>query len=142
MVEGIDYTSEDCSAHDAIGVVIKDDLGRILMQDHVKLKLWTIPLGKAKSYESPEEGVVTELKEECGITPIDLKKILSKEVVFDRYGKDVPINIHVYELLSYSGEIQNLEPHKHKSQIFMSVDEIRLLEKVSVTTRLYLESLD
>jgi len=63
----IKYTSEDLLDHDAIAAVIKDDEGRILMQEHIKLKFWTIPIGKADQGKSPEEGMKEEVLEECGI---------------------------------------------------------------------------
>ena len=44
----INYSEEDLRDHDAIGAVVKDSKGRILVQDHVTYGFWTIPVGKAK----------------------------------------------------------------------------------------------
>ena len=137
----INYSEEDLRDHDAIGAVIKDSKGRILVQDHVKYGFWTIPVGKAKQGQSPEDALKQELLEECGISARKFKKIAEKDYVYLRGVKNVRLISHIFEITEYSGNIKNMEPHKHKSQEFKSVEEITKLQYLSDATILYLKTI-
>ena len=137
----IKYTEEDLRDHDAIGAVIKDSKGRILMQDHVKYSFWTIPIGKAKQGQTPEDALKQELHEECGISVKKFRKIAEKDYVYVRDGKNVRLTSHIYEISKYDGDIENREPSKHRAQEFKSVEEIMKFPYISDATVLYLETI-
>ena len=137
----VKYTGDDLEDHDATGAVIKDDQGRVLMQEHVKYGFWTIPVGKAKKEQHVEEALVEELFEECDITVIDFREIVKREYVYERDGKNVRLISHIYEIDNYSGTIKNKEPHKHSRQLFLSLEEVKKLDYLSDATLLYLEHL-
>jgi len=137
----VNYTEEDLADHHAIGAVIKDEKGRILMQHHVKFNFWTIPLGKAKNGESPEEGVKTEIFEECNLHVKKLKEIAFREIVYNRNGRDVKVFTHTFEILEYTGKLENKEPHKHKEQKFIELEEIKNMPYLSDQTLMFLETL-
>ena len=111
------------------------------MQNHVKYDFWTIPIGKAKHDQNPLDGLREELLEECGILVNSSRNLAVKNFVYVRDGHDVKLRAHLFEVLDYSGEIKNMEPHKHRQQIFMSVDRVSKLPYLSDMTLMYLEIL-
>jgi 8-oxo-dGTP pyrophosphatase MutT (NUDIX family) len=137
----INYNSEDLEDHHGISAIIKDDKGNILMQKHVKYGFWTIPVGKAKSTQTPLEALKEEIKEECNIDIIKQKEIIYKEYEYLRNGIKVKVFSHLFEVLSYVGEIKNNEPEKHYEQCFLSIEEILKKPYLSDTTILYLDSI-
>jgi len=138
---GINYTDEDLLDHHAVSAVIKDSEGNILMQDHVKYGFWTIPLGKAKVGQDPIDAIKEEVLEECNLVIHDLKEVAGKEKEYERKGKLVQVFNHVYEILDYSGEMKNNEPHKHTEQKFIPLEEIKKMPYLSDSTVLFLKSL-
>ena len=134
------YTSEDMSDHDAVAAVIKNNDVEILMQEHVKYGFWTIPLGKAKNDQSVDEGLKQELFEELDISITRYKEITGRNYTYTD-GRNIKVTAHIFEILSYTGKIYNKEPHKHKQQIFLSLDKIGKLPFLSDMTLLYLETL-
>jgi ADP-ribose pyrophosphatase YjhB (NUDIX family) len=137
----IKYTPEDLNDHDATSVIIKDDKGRILMQDHIKYDFWTIPAGKVRPGQTIIEGVKEEVFEETNLKVIECKELVSKVYDYDRNGTVVKVNAHIFEILRSEGELKNMEPHKHREQRFMTIEEIAKLPHVSDTTCLYLQTL-
>ncbi|MBI5072224.1 NUDIX domain-containing protein [Candidatus Woesearchaeota archaeon] len=141
LSETIPYTPEDLLDHHGIAAVITNEKGEILMQDHVKYKFWTLPVGKVHPSQTVEEGLAQELFEECNIVIEKWKEIATREYDYIRNGKNVAVSAHVFVILQYSGDIKNKEPHKHKEQLFLSLDKIKELPCVSDITLLYLESI-
>lgn len=141
MEEDVEYNVEDLKDHDAPAAVIKDNTGRILMQEHVKYKLWTIPVGKAKTGQKVEEALKEEIYEECNIIIQEFKEIARRVYEYDRKGKKVKLVSYLYEITKYRGEIQNKEPEKHTKQEFKSIEEIKKISYLSDATILYLETL-
>lgn len=138
----IKYNSEDILNHHGIAAVIKNEQNEILMQKHNKYGFWTIPVGKVKTRQSVEEGLIQEISEECNIVIEEFKELKKKEYFYNRDGKDVEVIQHLFYILKYSGEMKNKEPHKHKLQKFLSIEKIKKLPYLSDCTILYLETLD
>ena len=95
----------------AAAVII--DRGRVLVTKRARGThlggSWEFPGGKLEPGESPEQAVVRECREECGIE-IAVHRIL--EVVFHRYPeKDVLLLF--YRCSRVSGEVQHLEVTDH-----------------------------
>ena len=139
MAKKIKYTEEDLKNHDAVAVIIKDQSGRILIQNHAKYGFWTIPIGKVKSGQTCKEGMKEEVFEECNLILEKFDEIGSREYVYERDGKMVKLTLHLYETTKYSGELSNKEPHKHKEQLFMPLAEIKKIPYLSDSTLLFLE---
>lgn len=137
----IDYTPEDLTNHEGVGILIKNNEGKILMQDHVKYGFWTIPVGKIKPKQSIVEGLKQELFEECDIIPEEYTEIASKKYIYKRNEKEVIVNIHLFEITKYLGEIINKEPQKHRKQEFAEISTIKKFPFLSDATPLYLESI-
>lgn len=140
-MNNIKYNSEDLVDHHAVFSVIKDSEGKILMQNHVKHGFWTIPGGKVKVGQSVEEGLKEETFEECNLEIIECKEIINKDYEYIRDGRNIKISSHLFEIIKYSGEMKNMEPHKHSEQKFMDLEDVKKLPYISDLTLLYLECL-
>jgi len=126
-MENIKYNKEDIVDHHAVFAIIKDKDNKILMQEHNKYGFWTIPGGKAKPDQKPIEALKQEIFEECNITIIDSKEITTRIKNYIRQGINVKVTEHIFEIIKYSGIMKNNEPDKHKSQKFLSLEEIKNL---------------
>ena len=111
------------------------------MQEHVKYGFWTIPVGKVKGDQNVINGLKQEILEECNLQVKECKEIIVKDYFYERNGKNVKVISHLYEILKYSGEMENLEPMKHKQQMFLPIEQVKKLPYLSDLTLLYLEQL-
>lgn len=141
-IEKKSYNEEDLAPHHGVSAIIYDEYKNILMQDHVKLNFWTIPVGKVKSGQKVIDGLKEELLEECGIKVIKFKEVRLFRKIYKRQNIDVEVINHIFEVEKYSGIPRNLEPLKHRSQIFMSIEEIKKKSKLSDATKEALMYLD
>lgn len=137
----INYNDEDVVDHHGVAVVIKNENGEILMQEHNKYSFWTIPVGKVKEGQNIIEGLAQEIQEECDILVEEAKEIAFRKYQYERNEYLVSVLSHLFEVKKYSGVVKNNEPKKHKQQIFMALDEIKKLPYLSDLTLLYLETL-
>jgi ADP-ribose pyrophosphatase YjhB (NUDIX family) len=135
------YTQEDIEDHAGIAAVIKDKEGKILVQKHVKLGFWTIPVGKVAHGQSIIDGLKQELKEECNIDVIEYKELMVRKYKYDRGVRVVTVTSHLFEVTKYKGTVKNNEPHKHSQQVFMSIQDIKKKTYISDATKLYFEYL-
>lgn len=128
-------------SHHGVAAIIKNENGEVLMQEHVKYGFWTIPVGKVANGQSVEDGLKQELFEECNIHIEEYKEILTRNYVYDRDGNEVEVISHLFDIVKYGGEVKNNEPHKHRQQMFISIEKIRELPYLSDLTLLFLETL-
>ena len=135
------YKEEDLLNHDAVGAVIKDKNGKILMQNHIKLGFWTLPVGKVKRGQSIEEGLKEEIFEECDLKITKFTELKNRNYEYLRQGNKVNVFLHLFEIQEFSGEMKNKEPEKHSEQKFISLEEIKKLSYLSDLTLFYLEHL-
>jgi ADP-ribose pyrophosphatase YjhB (NUDIX family) len=135
----INYNKEDIADHYGVAAVIKDGKGDILIQEHVKYGFWTIPVGKVKSGQNIIDGLKQEILEECGLQVLECKEIIEKDYFYERNERNVKVASHLFEILKYSGELRNMEPTKHRQQIFMPIEQIKSLPYLSDLTLLYLD---
>lgn len=137
----IKYNNEDKVSHHGVAAVVKDETGKILIQEHIKYGFWTIPVGKVKSTQNVINGLKEEILEECNLQIEDCKELAVKNYYYERDGNNVEVISHLFEILKYSGEMKNMEPTKHKQQLFMTVENIKELPYLSDLTLLYLNQL-
>ena len=79
--------------------------------------------------------------EECNIDILKAEKLISSEYVYTRDDKKVNVMEHVFEVIDFTGEMQNNEPQKHSQLVFKSLDEIIKLPHLSHVAVVYLETL-
>ena len=131
----IAYTPEDLQDYDGVSAIIYDRSGKqILMQDHVKQSFWTIPVGKVKKGQSIVKGLLEEVWEECGIKLLDYEEIYTFQKTYARHGRRIKTVGHIFEVHKYSGTPRNLEPKKHRKQIFIPIKKIKRLGRISDMT--------
>lgn len=82
-----------------------------------------------------------EISEECNISIVEVREIISGEYVYNRNNKNVRVIEHIFEVKSFTGEVQNNEPQKHNQLVFKAIDEIIKLPHLSHVAVVYLETL-
>lgn len=107
-----EYNNEDRVDHRSAAGIIRDADGRILVLRHVKHQCLSLPVGKCKPGESPLQGLCTEMREELGIEVLDASEVATFQKSYDFTGKPVNVDMHVFRINSYAGEIRNMEPAK------------------------------
>lgn len=122
----INYNQEDILDHHGIAAVIKNAEGEILMQKHVKYGFWTIPVGKVKDGQDVIEGLKQEIREECNLEVEEWKELVEKDYFYERDGHDVKVISHLFEITKYSGELENMEPAKHREQKFCHLKKLKI----------------
>ena len=137
----IKYNDEDVVSHDGVAAVIKNGNGDILVQEHIKYGFWTIPVGKVKKDQDVVDGLKQEIFEECNLRIEKFIELTVKDYLYLRNENHVTVHSHLFEIVEYSGEMKNMEPKKHKQQIFMSIKEIKALPYLSDLTLLYLNQI-
>lgn len=129
---------EDLKPHDSVGVCILDSKNeKVLVLDHIKFDMITVPVGKVKDGQDIFEALKQEVFEETGIV---IKK--AKEIaVFDTYviRNDIKIDIHNHLFIAMSNwvdltNMENKEPKKHRSMFWVNLDELQELETRSFMT--------
>lgn len=129
---------EDLKPHDSVGVCILDSNNeKVLVLDHIKFDMITVPVGKVKDGQDIFEALKQEVFEETGII---IKK--AKEIaVFDTHAirNDIKIDIHNHLFIAMSNwvditNMENKEPKKHRSMFWMDLDELQELETRSFMT--------
>lgn len=112
----IKYNDEDIIDHHGVVAVIKNKKEEILMQKHLKYEFWTLPVGKVKHNQTIEEGLKQEILEECNLIIKESKEIARRVYNYIRNNKKVKVDVHLFEIQKYSGEMKNNEPEKHELQ--------------------------
>ena len=120
----------------AAAVIIRNAEGKILVQDHVKHNFLTMPIGGVEPGESHRTAIIRELQEELGIEKAAFTTILTGDI---KCG-DQWVDTHIFEVAIYHGEIINKEPHKHRSLMWYSKEELLALRSVGVRISSTLEA--
>lgn len=118
--------SEDRADHRSAAGIIRDADGRILVLRHVKHKCLSLPVGKCKPGESPLQGLCTEMREELGIEVLGATEVVSFQKSYDFTGKPVNVDMHVFQINSYTGEIRNMEPAKCAGLLWTTEDNLKV----------------
>ncbi len=134
--DNISYTKGDLDNHHAVAAIVYDKTNKkILMQEHIKLNLWTIPIGKVDNNDSLHDSLKRELLEETGISLIKFKEVDSITNKYVTQHKWISVVAHIFEVSKYKGIPRNLEPKKHKQQKFVNINDIKKLGTLSDVTK-------
>lgn len=128
MIQGKDYIGVGC------GAFIINDKGELLLQLRNKApekEYWSIPGGRVELFETFEEAVKREVKEETGVEV----EIISLLGICDHIIKNEERHwvSPSYLCKIVEGEPQILEPTKHLDMKWFSLD--KLPEKITITTK-------
>lgn len=132
------YNEEDLKDHTSVGLCILDlKKQKVLVLDHIKYNMITIPVGKAKDNESPFEAICNELKEETNIDLFEATELARFNKGIIKNDKLVMAYNHLFitttDLMDMS-DIKNMEPHKHRKIFWISLKELENLETKSFMT--------
>jgi ADP-ribose pyrophosphatase YjhB (NUDIX family) len=95
------------SLHAAVGAVISDDAGRVLLcQQSQGHRLWGLPGGKVRDAESPIHAVIRDIREETGMETELIELIGMYQLTGDGCGTGLP-DVLVYV---FRGRLLGAEP--------------------------------
>jgi 8-oxo-dGTP diphosphatase len=108
-----------------VAVIIKDKFGKILIGRRVSdhgYDTWSIPGGHLEKFETPEDCVIRETKEECGINI----KSLKPDIFINNFFKET--NKHYVTLYFIANKWSGIpivkEPNKMIEWIFCDINEL------------------
>lgn len=138
--------TEDMRNHHSIGCGILDlNKNKVLMLDHVKFDMLTIPVGKVKHDQTPFEGLLMEVREETNI--YIHKAIEIAQFNMDEYRNDKLVRTynHLYitttDNADYS-KMKNMEPKKHRDMFWMDIKDLKKLQTRSYVTKVLIDALN
>jgi 8-oxo-dGTP pyrophosphatase MutT (NUDIX family) len=84
----------------------------------------SLPTGTIDPGEEPDVTLVREMQEELGVTITSFSKrcVLHHSALLQD-GSDIHYTTHVYAVESFTGTIENMEPHAHDNLQYKSVYE-------------------
>lgn len=98
---------------------------------------WAIPGGKVEMFETLEETLKREMKEELGVE-VEVTKFLCNIQDINKEKGEHWI-MPVYETKILSGEIKNMEPEKHKELAWFSINSVP--ENISYMTKMVIKEI-
>ena len=108
----------------AAGIIFRDRkilLGKRHADRNLYPNIWDLPGGHCKDYETPEETLIRELKEELGITLIEFNYVtLLHEPKTNLYGE---YDYHIYLVTDWFGTVSNQTPNEHSEIRWFDPDD-------------------
>ncbi len=128
MVQGKDYVGVGC------GAFILNEKGELLLQLRNKApekEYWSIPGGKVELFETFEEAVKREVKEEVGVE-VEVNRLLGIcDHIIKNEGRHWVSPSYLCKIVK--GVPKLMEPAKHLDMKWFAFDE--LPEKITITTK-------
>jgi ADP-ribose pyrophosphatase YjhB (NUDIX family) len=121
----------------AVGAVITDDAGRILLcQQRHGHRLWGLPGGKVRHHESPIHAAIRDIREETGTETEMLDLVGLYQLTGDGCGDDLPdVLVHVFRGRLAGGEVAVNSPRVGR---LAWCDPESLPQPLTATTRIAL----
>lgn len=137
------FNEKDLEDHISVGMVIIDvKSNKILMLDHVKCNMLTVPVGKAEKDESPFDAVCKEVKEEVNLDIKEAYQICRFDMVNIKNDKEVKQYNYLFVTDISDKDISNLknmEPTKHRKMFWMNKDKLLDLKTNSFMTNVIID---
>lgn len=125
-----------------VTAIILNNEGKILVEDHIKCNAYTFPGGKVDSTDiTLTDAIRRELREELGIDVQvgDVMHLFSKSIQGSEYpagsGNYISYLANVYLITNsiyYTKDIKNMEPNKHRSLKYVTLDELKEMKHSDV----------
>ncbi|WP_300351469.1 NUDIX hydrolase [Clostridium sp.] len=129
-----------CSA----GVIIIDNLGRVLLQQRTDNNMWGLPGGSLELGESFQEAAIREVYEEVGfkISTLDLFNVYSGVNCYNKYpnGDEIYNASSIFVTSNYEGEMV-LQEEESMSAKFFYKHEIPNLENINPPDRVVIKDI-
>lgn len=120
--------------------LLKNENNEILMMLRNKKPAkdkWAIPGGKVEMFETLEETLKREMKEELGIE-IEVTKFLCNVQDINKEKGEHWI-MPVYEAKIVNGKVKNMEPEKHKELKWFHIEDVP--ENISYMTQMVIDEI-
>ncbi|MCY6960012.1 NUDIX domain-containing protein [Clostridium brassicae] len=128
MKKGQDYIGV------GVGAVIINENKEILLllrEKSPELGCWSIPGGKVEMFETVEDAIKREVKEELDVEVEIIKLItVTNHIIWQEKAHWVA---PTFLTKVVSGQVKNVEPEKHKEVRWFSIDE--LPNNITITTK-------
>lgn len=96
-----------------VGAIIFNN-GKLLVQEHAKTGMLTIPVGACEEGEAPHDALYRELQEELGVSKLGQVKFICKHTREGLKVKDETFNVREYIFkVELNEQWENMEPLKH-----------------------------
>ena len=119
---------------DAVGAMVVNDDGQLLVLFHNRLQMWSIPGGKVDPYEHPNDAVVRELLEETGLPLVSAKQVATRPYEMQNAYDISPSRLVLFECqVSDFNLLSNKEPEKHECFRWMNMNTILRLPRTMLT---------
>ena len=117
--------TEDLKNHYGVGGVIHKG-NTILLMFHKKYNFWTLPIGKVSMDKDPSIGLSQEMNEELGIDLLSYRLLGTFYKTYNR-GNNIYTDIvsMLYDVISYYDTVENKEPNKHPTMVWITVSDIK-----------------
>lgn len=129
-----------CSA----GVIIIDNLGRILLQLRTDNNKWGLPGGSLELGESFQEAAIREAYEEVGlkVKSLELFNVYSGECCYNKYpnGDEIYNASSIFVTAEYEGDVV-LDDEESANAIFFYKHEIPSLENINPPDRVVIKDI-
>lgn len=128
MIQGKDYIGV------GVGAVIKNSSGEILLllrNKEPEKGCWSIPGGKVEMFETLEEAIKREVKEEVNVD-IEITKLITvtNHIISEEKTHWVAPTFLVKII---DGQVKNVEPQKHHDLKWFSIES--LPKNITITTK-------
>ena len=125
----------------AIGLVIINEKDEILILDHNKFNIKTVPVGKIEEGESIYNALHREIKEEIGI------EFKNEILLADTYTKYENIErsfeyVFVVSTKDIKGKPKNMEPEKHADMYWVPINKLSEIGKLGTATHIFMECMN
>lgn len=115
-----------------VGGIIRDSDGRIYLQQNAKLNEFYVPWGKVEQWETLDQALTRELKEEVDIDVVQSHYLWCFKLITHW----VKRCLHFFDIVEYTGIVKNKENHKcdnYRVEILNSDNELGFAVKVDGT---------
>lgn len=104
---------------ETIGAIILNEKGELLVQDHIDIGGLTVPSGKMEPGEHPTVALKREIREELGV---GINYIHKPVFAWTSNIESLGLVHHILFAITLDGEPKNMEPKKHRSLDWRSLD--------------------
>jgi ADP-ribose pyrophosphatase YjhB (NUDIX family) len=115
--------------HRSAGAIIKDEKGRILMLDRKLFPFgWACPAGHVDAWETPEEALSREVKEETNLDVKRYRLLYNEFIDWNECSRGIKgHDWYLYEIDEWSGTVL-ADKEESKKMEWKSIEDIKNLE--------------
>lgn len=125
----------------SVGLVIINEKEEVLILEHNKFNMKTIPIGKIEEGEKVVDALHREIKEEVGIDFINEAYICYEDVEYGFVERSFE-HLFVVTMDNVKGTPINKEPQKHKDMYWVPISKLNEIGYLGTMTHTFMECLN